>query len=655
MIFRRNKLLTVLLAIGVIGAAWALSLRHQAEMGNRAVEIAVDYAEVAKLSSAAGVTVTEALSKLKDAGVTSLSVQQPTISDLAAVGQISFTKADIPFSGTILNVQSQDALLSIFESEIFMKKAVPVGEANPNVNTQGVFFIKAEPEYVLAIPVGLPKAALDAARKSGLYVVARLVNYPGVRPEDIEKTALNIKKEGVRTVIFAGDEVLGFRGTIDEASEALKKHGLIFGSVEFAKQKGDQRLSEKMLPDIVRVHSITAAEMGSMDRTTAVERFVRAANERNIRLLYVRMFDFGTSDLLETNIDYIRAISNGLKAEGLGVKQARPFADPGVPMPAMLMIAIGIAAGVVLLFSAVARFSSKAIWPVYALVALILAGLVLSGMTLGLKLAALITAIVFPIFAIFSAAYGTPENPDGLPIRAQMWKAAGRFFGVIAVSVSGGLMIAALLARQEFMLRVDQFAGVKLAHILPIMIAAIALAVGLGWGAASWREQVERVNTNIRKLGTQPILIWHSALAMIMLVMLGLLLARSGNEPGVGVSGLELKFRSLLDIILFVRPRTKEFLIGHPALFLGIAAALGGRRSWATLLLAIGIIGEVSVVNTFCHIHTPIATSVLRVAIGSVLGLALGMLLLLSFSRFNRIRPEYSGKDVEREQVGVQK
>lgn len=645
----------ILLAVGVIGAAWALALRHQVEMNNRAVEIAVDYIEVAKLSSAANVTVAEALSKLKEAGVASLSVQQPTISDLVATGQISITKSNMPDGGTVLTVQSQDALHSINESKIFAKIVNPIDAPHFSNKVPRIIFIKAGPEYVLTMPVGLPKTALDAARRAGLYVVARLVNYPGVGLDDIEKTTQRLQREGVRTVIFAGDEVLGFRGSIDEVSDALKKHDLLFGSVEFAKQKGDQRLSEKMLPDVVRVHSITPAEMGSIDRATAVERFVKAANERNIRLLYVRMFDLGNADLLETNIDYVSSISHGLTAEGMGIRQARPFTDPGVPMPAALMMAIGVAAGVMLLFSAVARFSPMVIWPAFALVALMFAGLVLSGITLGLKLVGLTAAIVFPVLAIISAAYGTPEKSDGSALKAHRWKAAGRFFGVVAVAVSGGLMIAGLLARQEFMLRVDQFAGVKLAHILPILIVGAALAAGLGWGTAAWREQVELVTANIRKLGAQPILIWHSAIAMVMIVMVGMLLARSGNESGVGVSGLELKFRSILDTILFVRPRTKEFLIGHPALFLGIAAALGGRRGWAALLLAIGTIGEVSVVNTFCHIHTPIATSVLRVAIGSVLGLALGMVLLLLFSRFDRNRPEYAGKDVKREQVGVRK
>lgn len=650
MIFQRNRLLTILLAIGVIGAAWALSHRYKVETNNRAVEIAVDYSETAKLAGAANVTVTEALSRLKEAGATSLAVQQPTVSDLVASGQISIRKAN----GTILTGSSQDAYQALIGSNIPTEVARPFVTL-PDVGSAWELRVKAAPEYVLAMPVDIPQEAFDAAKEADLAVVARLCNYPGVSLAGMEKTMSRLEQEGVRTVIFAGDEVLGFRGAIHDVSDALKKHELVFGSVEFARQKGDQKLSEKMMPSVVRVHSITAAEMGALDQTTAVERLVKASKERNIRLLYVRMFDFGDAGLLESNVDYVKSISAGLMAEGMGVKEAHPFTDPGVPVPAMAMMAIGVAAGIMLLFVSIVRFSTKLVLVAFILIALLFVGMVLSGIPLGVKLVALISAIAFPALAVISAAQGTPESSSSTSLRVFMWEAAGRFMGVVAVSSAGGMIIAGLLAQERFMLRVDQFAGVKLAHMLPIIVVAFVLAAGVGWGAATWREQIERINNSIKRLAAQPVLIGHSVLALIVLVMIGMLLARSGNEPGVGVSGLELKFRSILDTVLFVRPRTKEFLVGHPALFLGITAALGGRRGWAALLLVIGTIGEVSVVNTFCHIHTPIATSVLRAAIGSVLGLALGIVLLLLFSHFSKNKPEPADKELAQERVGVRK
>jgi hypothetical protein len=102
---------------------------------------------------------------------------------------------------------------------------------------------------------------------------------------------------------------------------------------------------------------------------------------------------------------------------------------------------------------------------------------------------------------------------------------------------------------------------------------------------------------------------------------------RTGNDSGIGVSGLELKFRAVLDRLMMVRPRTKEFLIGHPALFLGIAFLLKQRRLLGLPLVALGILGQVSLVNTFCHIHTPLLMSVIRAFNGLALGLVIGWLV----------------------------
>jgi ABC-type nitrate/sulfonate/bicarbonate transport system permease component len=98
------------------------------------------------------------------------------------------------------------------------------------------------------------------------------------------------------------------------------------------------------------------------------------------------------------------------------------------------------------------------------------------------------------------------------------------------------------------------------------------------------------------------------------------------------VSPLELKFRSLLDQVL-VRPRTKEFLVGHPALIVALALwAMARGRAWIVPLLFVGAIGQESLVNSFCHLHTPIALTLARtwnsLWLGSLIGLAVVLLVV---------------------------
>ncbi len=125
-----------------------------------------------------------------------------------------------------------------------------------------------------------------------------------------------------------------------------------------------------------------------------------------------------------------------------------------------------------------------------------------------------------------------------------------------------------------------------------------------------------------------PVLFRYAIVGMGALVMLMMVVLRSGNEAGVGVSPLELKFRATLDQVLYVRPRTKEILLGYPALWAAIWLARRGERNWSRVLFVAGVVGLVSAVNTFCHIHTPLAVSLVRVVNGAWVGAIAGVALV---------------------------
>ena len=123
---------------------------------------------------------------------------------------------------------------------------------------------------------------------------------------------------------------------------------------------------------------------------------------------------------------------------------------------------------------------------------------------------------------------------------------------------------------------------------------------------------------------------WHVALMLVGVAGLGILIMRSGNDSGIGVSTLELKFRAVLDQVFGVRPRTKEVLIGHPFLLLGLARMAAGKRFGRWVILSIGAIGVTSIVNTFSHLHTPLEISLIRTLHGLWVGAVLGALLYVA-------------------------
>ncbi|MCW3050998.1 MAG: hypothetical protein JWN14_168, partial [Chthonomonadales bacterium] len=50
--------------------------------------------------------------------------------------------------------------------------------------------------------------------------------------------------------------------------------------------------------------------------------------------------------------------------------------------------------------------------------------------------------------------------------------------------------------------------------------------------------------------------------------------------------------------------------------------------------LVFGSLGQVSLLNTFCHIHTPLVISAWRDGVGLILGVLLGAVVFLVVERF---------------------
>jgi hypothetical protein len=83
-----------------------------------------------------------------------------------------------------------------------------------------------------------------------------------------------------------------------------------------------------------------------------------------------------------------------------------------------------------------------------------------------------------------------------------------------------------------------------------------------------------------------------------------------------------------------VRPRSKEFLFGYPLLITGLCLYYSGRRRWYLLFGCAGAIAQADLLNTFCHIHTPLIISIIRAALGWILGLGIGFVAYNIIQRY---------------------
>jgi hypothetical protein len=93
-----------------------------------------------------------------------------------------------------------------------------------------------------------------------------------------------------------------------------------------------------------------------------------------------------------------------------------------------------------------------------------------------------------------------------------------------------------------------------------------------------------------------------------------------------------------LDRILFVRPRFKDILF-QPFVMLSLVL-VGTKWPLQRVAAILASIALASMVNTFCHLHTPLVISALRVAYGVIFGLIAAAVVKRVFDRFGLVNRE---------------
>ncbi|MCC7495266.1 MAG: hypothetical protein IT204_23155 [Fimbriimonadaceae bacterium] len=595
-----------LLLAGLLAASSGWQ-RIGTERANGAVCLVVDYGEVLALARYANQPPAALFAELRAAGVRGVAIEEPQVEDLVQAGLL---RASATSQGVLLSGTAGWALAAVARQYQLPRSDplfVPVGWANLKLAGGG-----------------LDPAAAEAVRLAGLAPVARLRNNSGLDAATLGAALDSVVALGARQVIFAGDEALGYRGLLPATAQALVARGLVWGRVEFSQQKGEQRLAEELLQpplnaSYARVHSITEGEMAKLAPALCVERFRRAAVERNIRICFVRLILDPDPQILATNTRFVGDIAGALTRAGLTLGTATPFPRFTVHLRRLLVGLLGsVAAAAWLLTILRGPFQRRrwaATWLLGAALGLLLW---LLSDSLFAKLAALGGGTAVLLLAArwvwYRLSVAPPQSLGG---------ACAVLLGGVGWALLGAAQPVGLLSATPYLLSHAIFSGVKLTQAVPLLAGGLLLATGWtlpGVDLATARQR-------LRQWWQQPVLTAHVVLAGVGLVLLLVLLVRSGNE-GVEISETELRLRALLENVFGARPRTKEMLLGHPALLLAALAAWRGRRHWLPVLYLGGLVGLVSTFNTFCHLHTPLTQSLLRtfhaVWIGALLALLAG-------------------------------
>ena len=592
------------IALTAILSAYSISLRHQVEARNKAVTLAVEIETVEAFAAGQGISIGEALAKLKAQGLGAVVLGEETIGDLVGEGyaEISANEVTLRTDRVVSSLRAIEALSMRAERGLrtrFPNAKIIHGQEGGEEAIRVEF---ASPSLIRQTAIGLNPGLAQLVEQSGLVTICRMSNPVGVSGEYVRKTLAWARENGARIFLPQGDQVLGRRDALTELMSALRSEGMLYASPEFTKIGGDATILGAAPELVVRLHSAQVVELDKLPLSEAIDRYAKAARERNMRVLLVRPSSFSAADPLHNFGEFLKSINDEVRKDGGDMGPAKPFEDSQVPPVLTMLIAIStIPTAYFVAFSLLGTQRR-------ALVVAVIYGLicVATVTSMGRSLTALSSAVVFPLAALLVLDASKGKNN------------LLEFMIVSAISLVGGMAVAGLLNGLPFFVKAQEFRGIKVAVFVPILI--------LGW---YWAARF----TNLKEAMRNPVTWGAAFLSIALLVSLVFMNARTGNESPAAVSDWELRFRSLLDALLYVRPRTKSFMIGHPLLIVGIGLLIWQRKHdlpklapWTALALTGGAVGQTDIVNTLCHLHTPVALSLIRIFVALIPGCLLGFL-----------------------------
>ena len=672
--FHYHPILLAAILVGFIASLLIGMERHAVEEDSRTVELAIDYEGLLELAAREGLPAEEVLAEAKAAGITSLAVYETTFKKFNENGKANAVKgADILaayHTGTLTDPRWRTLVEDgkIVGTEIYVVSHDPVtyaelkedllrrfGAARVTVYTVGtdeVIAVKDLYEVFLKRNIGLPSDEMRAVNAAGFDVIARPSNYYDCTPDDVHAVFARMDGIAVSAIVFSGPVTLGvpkaLQTTIDEMRARRLSLGLIEGvtQLQFYKQQGMDEIAKGVGYDhVARLYSIPLDELKKLKIDAAVERWETTDEERNIRINLLRIYEEPAPNmtLLETNMKYFADTRAALEAKGFKIGRAGMFASYEPSRVLRALVIMGVAAAGVLYLSLVIPALNrrrKAVLLCFAVAALISMMPILIGAGSKVRLvAALASANLFPALAIVALLdlLRTRRFPKDTPL----WRilVAGLvLLGITsALSMIGASYLSGALADTRYLLEFDIFRGIKLTFVLPMILVAAAFLQRFDIFDGQF-DASAGVLGQLREIMGTPVRVGSLLGGLVLLGALVVLVLRSGHTSGMPVPGIELKMRAALEQLFYARPRTKEFLIGHPAFLL---ALYGAARQWKTwiifgLVLA-ATIGQGSMVETFAHMRTPVEMSLVRGIGGVFLGGAIGAVLVALVAAWNHL------------------
>jgi len=687
-----KKILIGIIAVSLLISCYTVLNRFRAEKRNSHVEIAIDMTEFQDLAGEMGMKFEELTKELKYSGVTSIGVQEATLKDLKERGYIAYMSLGDFMMGSYTMgtvIPGSNELQAKYRKEIadrinskglnnrafnysmiiltpykdvsdFLRNSLSERmkiEPTIQLGNQYVIITKQKLKNMEEAGLGFFEKDLAYAKTLGfMNVIPRIQNFQGITPKQIDKKIAQIKKFGASTIIFAGENVLGYnedtethKDIIRYAAQRFRQSGLVAAIIEKPAdedvdkaQRGIRIFSSESDYTSTKVFSVEYDKQKRLKPKDILDQWARAIAERNSRIIYVKPLwntDKESIQVLKDTSGTISQLSKRIDAMSLIRKTVVGLNDVKPSYFERLIIIIGIIAGALLLLLAFFEISEYIVFGL-----LIAGGLGTSAVLystvlfdifgdLGIKAAALVCAIVFPSLGVWYliTQYKKYSEMEVKPkLNVIIIRSAVMLVEAAIIAGVGGIMIAGLLAESKYMLKLDIFRGVKLAFVSPMILFLLLYIKHIGIYSDKDEKPIG-ISLQLKKLFNTSVTIKYALAGIVVLSIVVILLLRSGNAPAAMSSALELKFRAILENIFVARPRSKE-LAAFPLLMFLTYAYVNKNKTLAFLSLFAGTVGLADIVNSFSHIRMSVLMAFLSTGYSIVFGIILGIILLLLWS-----------------------
>lgn len=631
--------------------AWLTSLyfhqlRWQQEASHRSTEVLLDFTSLVEFGRSRGLDWSEVLPEFRKAGITALAFSELRLDELEQVG-ICKVYSGVDLGGNLrlgsgqpplpnpqstylvqwdegihpwLNFsQLQEAVSLAFGAE----RVRPWTSPSPEFRGSRILEISLPLRAVQSVGICFPHWAISEV--GDLRVWLRPENKAPVTAEGVKAYLGRLQEQyPVEGVIFGGssNEVLGYPDELDETVALLEQFGWKFGLIELPRavqQKGIETLVRSLPQQTVRVFTVPPAQQANLKPPRVAQMYGLAARERNARVLYLRPYAYDPTPDRGFEQPNERLFELLLADLGKRVGPADVFlVTVAVPPWGLALLAVGSIAAFWLALEPL--WSGPGLWKLASLGlgAAIAAALPFTPLAhLGQALLALATSCCFGALAVTSQFAGLRQASQGRGFAAVMLASSRCFLVMSLISLVGACVASCFLQATTYKLGLDVFRGVK---VLTVLMPAL---LALGWMLSAEERRYWL------QLGLAPLRLYQLLALAALAVGAVIYTMRTGNA-GAELAGEALEVerwvRMVLDQTLGVRPRFKEFLLAHPAMVIFPLLVRWGWREAAAVALALGAIGQVGLLDTFAHVHTPLQVSLIRCLLGLVLGGLIGWL-----------------------------